>query len=369
MAMDMVIDGQFGSTGKGLFCGVAATKIKYDFAVTNAAPNAGHTCDFGDGRGPLVTRHLPIAALVQGSHRPKKFYLCAGAVIDREVLEKEITELGVDRNQIIIHPRAAVITPEDKEAEASGLRGVASTMKGGGAAIAAKVMRRARLAGDVLVNDFDVNVLDLNHLMDCGAKVLMEVPQGFDLGLNSGIAYPQCTSRDINVAQALSDAQVHPTLLGHVIMTVRTFPIRVGNIVDEHGKMIGHSGPFYSDSEERTFEELGQTPELTTVTKRVRRIATFSPKQYVRSINHLRPHMVFLNFVNYLVNPTEPEASINRIEAWLEQNMQEYKMPSFIGLGPKVTDVLDVSNMDARQIGEASVRHVLQRDHREPTNA
>ena len=149
---------------------------------------------------------------------------------------------------------------------------------------------------------------------------MVEVPQGFDLGINSGLSYPYCTSREISIAQAMSDAQIHPRFLGKVMMTMRTYPIRVG----------GTSGPFYSDSDEITWEELGVTPELTTVTKRVRRVATFSMLQYERSLNAIVPDYVFLNFLNY-IPPASQQIFINRLT--------KLRTPTHVGTGPKVTDV------------------------------
>jgi len=97
----------------------------------------------------------------------------------------------------------------------------------------------------------------------------------------------------------MADAQVHPSYLGKVAVCIRTYPIRVGNIVKD-GVEIGYSGPFYPDSVETSWEEIGVEPELTTVTGRVRRVATFSMQQYKNMLNHLRPDYVFLNFANYM---------------------------------------------------------------------
>ena len=127
----------------------------------------------------------------------------------------------------------------------------------------------------------------------------MEVPQGFELSLNSGLSYPYCTSREITVEQSMSDAQVHPSLLGEVYVVIRTFPIRVGNIV-ENGKVVGYSGPFASDTEEITWESIGVPDEYTTNTKRKRRVSTFSISSYRNMIDRLRPDKLFLNFTNYL---------------------------------------------------------------------
>ena len=85
-------------------------------------------------------------------------------------------------------------------------------------------------------------------------------------------------------------------------MTMRTFPIRVGNITDEDGNVTGWSGPVYPDQKELSWEEHFPeiTPEKTTVTQRVRRIFTFSPTQYHESLLRLQPDYVHVGFCDYL---------------------------------------------------------------------
>ncbi len=144
-----------------------------------------------------------------------------------------------------------------------------------------------------------IETINLNQLMDEGCDVFMETPQGFDLSINSGLEYPYCTSREITVEQALADAQVHYSYLDEVSVVIRTFPIRVGNIIRD-GETVGYSGPFAGDSDELTWPDIGVTDEITTNTNRKRRVATFSFDRYNHMIERLRPQQVFLNFANYL---------------------------------------------------------------------
>ncbi len=322
-----VIDGQFGSTGKGLIAGYLASQHhnECDIATTNASANAGHTTIIGDKKA--VTFHMPTFAYVQGCMA----YLNAGAIINPKLLQEEIETLGMDRSKIVIHPRAAVITDDCVNAEGelnSAQTKLASTRKGVGQALARKVLRSGTLAGDVPELKEMIGVIDLNKRMGMGAKVVCEIPQGFSLGVNSGLAYPYCTSRDVTVMQGMADALIHPSFLGEVMMSLRTFPIRVGNIVNkETGIREGWSGPHYFDQEEVSFEDLGVEPELTTVTKRVRRIFTFSLEQYRQADAANRPSQVFLNFCNYLKTPAALEA--------LVQSMGKVGLsPTHYGIGP-----------------------------------
>ena len=60
--------------------------------------------------------------------------------------------------------------------------------------------------------------------------------------------------------------------------------------------MVGYSGDGYPDQQELTWEEVGQTPEKTTVTKLTRRIFTLSKIQTAEAIRTCAPDEIFLNF-------------------------------------------------------------------------
>lgn len=296
---NILIGGQLGSEGKGAVANYIGVHNKVHIAVSNAGANSGHTF-YRDG-DKLVTKYLPISGLLNDR---ATIYLCAGAIIDPDLLLKELKQFSVSEDRVVIHPRAAIIAKQHREAEQHGqMKKIASTRTGNGAALVDKIKRTATLAQDEIRLRAMVGELNLHQLMDDGCTVFMEVPQGFELGLNTGLAYPYCTSREITVSSAMADAGVHPSYLGATIMVVRTYPIRVGNI-SELGVDVGYSGPFNEDSSETTWEEMGVDPELTTVTNRVRRVATFSLDGYKRAIDKLRPDYVFLTFANYL-NPIE----------------------------------------------------------------
>ncbi len=346
----VIIDGQFGSTGKGLFAAYLALKNRCDIATTNASANAGHTTILEDGT-KFVTYHLPTFAVIRNRLNPRTCvaYLNAGAIINPELLVKELEEVGFDPAMLVIHPRAAVIEPEHIAREydtRSSATKLGSTRKGVGEALAAKIGRNARLAGDHPLLRHFCDKIDMNDLMIRNAAVVVEIPQGFSLGINSGFSYPHCTSRDVTVAQGLSDAGIHPHFLGKVAMTLRTFPIRVGHVIDENGQKIGDSGPVYPDQTEITFADIGVADELTTVTKRVRRVFTFSIEQFLEACRMNRPDMIFLNFANYCKNPDQ----LYRIQVRMQR---VWGNPTHWGVGPNVTQVYnDESMMLARMNGQ-----------------
>lgn len=327
----VLIDGQFGSTGKGLIAAFIGRNDRVDFATTNASANAGHTAQIGGQK--FVAYHLPMTAALN----KVPAILNAGSIIDPDVLEHELDAFDFPRDLLLIHPRAAVIdgidlNEENKAASAATL--IASTRHGVGHALQRKIGRGATLAGQHPRLKQYVSKRDLPEIVEqwlnSGRYGVVEVPQGFGLGINSGYSYPFCTSREISVMQALADAQIHPMYLGEVMMTLRTFPIRVGNIV-ENGRTLGESGPFYPDSEELTWEDLGVTPEITTVTKRVRRVATFSRMQLKQASQSIKPEWVFLNFVNYIKQPHEFRMLVNIINDVCKHPV------IYFGIGPDPT--------------------------------
>lgn len=339
--LNITLDGQFGSTGKGVLNGYLAQNNLVDLAISNAAPNAGHTFDIGAVK--KVAFHLPISGIINPH---ALIYLCAGAIIEPKLLYKEITEFGCS-GKVRIHPRAMVLLEEHGEREKAkdaGTTKLASTQKGVGAALADKVARRD---GVVLAEDyFPAHMIEKVEVHDYLVRqqmVLMEVPQGYGLSINHGLSYPHCTSRDLTIGAALNDAGVHPHFLGRTIASLRTYPIRVGNIVDEDGNELGNSGPFWDDSDEQTWADLGLAEEKTTVTQRVRRVATFSFLQYQDMLRHLRPDAVFINFINYFKKEYELKQLLTRMYLCEQRtNVEPYKL---FGIGPKCGDVYKDENV------------------------
>ena len=81
----MILDLQFGSTGKGLLAGYLAKMRSPDVVVTAWGPNAGHTYIDSDGR------HFIHRMLANGIVSPnlKAVLIGPGSVIDLDALEQE----------------------------------------------------------------------------------------------------------------------------------------------------------------------------------------------------------------------------------------------------------------------------------------
>ena len=339
-----IFDGQFGSTGKGLAGAWVGEHNAIDWCTTNASANAGHTSVI-DGK-PVVLFHIPSTFLTARKHHPIHIYINAGAIIDLDVLCREIDELNIRQHQIIVNPNAAIILPEDREYEAdraSSMTKIASTQKGVGAALARKVERRGPNLGQYIEETyrkypFQLATLSLNRRMvENGDSVVVEIPQGFSLSLNSSGFYPYTTSRDCTLQQGMADAGVHPRLFHRSMAVVRTYPIRVGNIKDGD-RQLGFSGHVYPDQQETTWEAIGQAEEKTTVTKRVRRVFSWSNKQYEHMLRHSMPDVVLLNFCNYCER--------RKLESIIgDMSVVERKLGisvlKYYGYGPASEDILE----------------------------
>lgn len=313
----VLVDGQYGSTGKGAIAALIGATLgdRIDVVTTNAGPNSGHTGYLPRGwrdmrlkegeptqdvlwaanLDKIVTRQIPVASVVihaLKSNPELLTYLNAGTILDPAVLFDELGLFGV---MPLIHPLAAVISPDDVASEKSGsIARVASTGKGVGAVLARKVRREQGVVAQAnTYAETNVGKHDWNWGPG-GERVFVETAQGFSLGLNEARFYPFVTSRECTVMQAISDARIPAQMVQKVIMTVRTHPIRVGN-TDK-----GQSGGCYPDQQETTWQAIGQQPELTTVTQRVRRVFTWSRIQFREAVAANRPDVVVLTFMDYL---------------------------------------------------------------------
>lgn len=328
----VLVDGQYGSTGKGLAASFLA-EVMGDFVqvvTSNAGPNSGHTSYFGDEK--VVLCQLPTMGVMTAKFEMglPMIYMNAGAIIDIDRLNQEITDHS-NFWGVVVDPAAAIVTNIAKLNEQGMHERIGSTGKGTGAALAAKIMRDPTAVADAHQDGIDAIVGKAGGM---DRVVFVEVSQGFSLSINAGGMYPYCTSRDCTVAQALSDAGLHPSTYRQSMMVVRTYPIRVA----------GNSGPCYWDQKETTWDELGQEPEITTVTKKVRRVFTWSDKQFCDAVRANRPDHLFINFMNYLPQVHWPDFVRNVRDKYVEV-MGRQPLSILLGTGPKNDDVVMVEDL------------------------
>jgi len=317
--VDLILDLQYGSTGKGLICGYLAEVGDYDTCVSANMPNAGHTYITADGR-KYITKVLPASFV---GEKIKTIMIGPGAVFGIDRLKTEIKWLRSDQT-LRIHPNATILLPRHAEIERKRLTHIASTTQGSAAAMMDKMWRDSSCTAKQMLRNTDLEQYVAKHSewqirLESATGILAEGSQGYSLGINTHF-YPYTTSRDCGPAAFLSNLGIPLGMLDTVIGTCRTLPIRVG----------GTSGDCYADQEELSWDELNLTPERTTVTNRERRIFTYSKMQIEEACWWCRPDLVFLNFANYV-----EKSYVDNIVAHID-SMSTVR---WVGFGPAYQDI------------------------------
>lgn len=313
MPLTIVVGGQFGGEGKG--------KVTYNFAKDNdinigvriGGANSGHTVVIDDN--PVILRQLPVTAFISGSTA----VLAAGSYIDLGILKEEIRLTGISKDGLIIDPNAVIILNQDKENERDLRKDIGSTASGTGQALIRRISRAKdiKLAKDTPdLKDYIKDTKDFLRIsMNNGQKAIIEGTQGFGLSILHAPYYPYCTSRDTTASGFLSETGLSPFDVENIIMAIRTCPIRVE----------GNSGEL---ANEISWSELHQPPKITSVTKKIRRVAKFDPQIVKKAIVANKPNIIVLNHLDY-INKDERDEFVNFVESSIGQNID------FIGLDNK----------------------------------
>lgn len=336
MPVSVVVGGQFGSEGKGK---TALEIVRRDpevaAAVRVGGTNSGHTAIGKDGQR-YALRQLP-AASIDGS---VKVILPAGSYLDIDIFRDEVGRLGLVPDQVAVSPMARIITREHKSWEREGDLGgaIGSTQSGTGAAVMAMTARGTAKFPLQSVQAEEVPELqaylkdtgsETRHLLRAGKRVVVEGTQGFGLSLLQGGFWPKATSRDTTAATFLAEAGLSPLDVDDVTLVIRCHPIRVA----------GDSGPLTGETSWAEIAAGAGIPddirELTTVTRKTRRVGRFDPEIVCRAIQANQPTRIVLNHLDY-VDPRVREgfltakarAFVEKVEAEIERQVD------WLGIGP-----------------------------------
>lgn len=300
MPVSVVVGGQYGSEGKGK---VALELVRGDpsttIVVRPGGTNSGHTAFARDGRR-LVLRQLPAAAI----DRNVRVLLPAGAYIDVDLLERELAQVQLAPEQLVIDPRAQIIRSDHAvwESQARLVDNIGSTGSGTGAAVLSRIARFAPgLPGGTeaadeprLASFLSDTVPILSDALNRGERVLVEGTQGFGLSVIHGDSWPKCTSRDTTASAFIAEAGISPRHIDQIVLVIRCHPIRVA----------GDSGPLL---EETTWEAIARSSgrpdniqEFTSVTKKLRRVGHFDGQLVRRAIMANAPTHIVLNHLDYV---------------------------------------------------------------------
>ena len=343
--LTVLVGGQYGSEGKGAIAAHVANK--YDIHVRVGSPNAGHTIYWS--REKHVMQSIPC-----GWINPDALIVIGrGALLNMKQLMKELVHIlryypnFMDR--LIIDAKAGVLDEKFHQQE-GGVNGemhhrIGSTGEGVGPARVARINRdpnEFRLFEDVADEYGLIGCLEYNtpaflaSAQDVGKNILIEGTQGSALSLLHSF-WPYCTSIDTNAAGIISEVGLAPSRVTDVLMVCRTYPIRVA----------GNSGPMKNEISweefNRRMEDLGGkpiTPERTTVTKKIRRIAEWDDELFEQSCILNAPTEIALTFADYIdpgVYGHDDPDTIYRSDALMRfvDNMGSYKDKlKYIGTGP-----------------------------------
>jgi adenylosuccinate synthase len=341
MPTTIVVGGQFGSEGKGKVTALTASLLDEPWVVRCGGPNSGHTTNVNGKE--VVLRQLPAAA----GHPNARLFLSAGCAVSEEILIDEIDRCGVPADRVVVDPRAVLVTTADIAAEQDLAKTIGSTASGTGAALVRRMLRgedvrlakhSQRLAGRVTIDS--VAPLLRDHL-DRDGHIIVEGTQGFGLSLLHSPHYPFVTSRDTTELAFANEVGISWRRIEEVVMVIRTLPIRVG----------GPSGPL---NDEITWEEVKSAStapqlmvELTSVTRRIRRVGRFDLKAVKDACSHIEPTALAimgldrLHHANYRVKSFgELSIGARRFIAWVSK---ETGVPvRWVGTGPATFEALEL---------------------------
>jgi len=174
----------------------------------------------------------------------------------------------------------------------------------------------------------------LNDLVDQNCPILLEGTQGALLSLHHGYI-GKTTSRDTNAATWCAEAGVSPLTIRDIYGVARTYPIRVA----------GDSGPL--SGPEITWDEVtrrAEAPtvieELTSATKRRRRVFEWGMEDMQKALMLNRPTKLMLTFVDYLhytnVGVSQWEGLTPGSRAWITDKEEKLGIKfDYLSTGPK----------------------------------
>lgn len=345
MSLWVVVGGQYGSEGKGKIAAYITQKEKIDICIRCGGPNSGHSFVASDGTTKLL-RQLPT-----GYIRPEtRLLIPAGALIDLDVLKAELKAFRLDRTRVGVDRNAMVIEPSDRQHEVDlKLRErLSSTLTGVGSAVARRALRGSdvRLAAKAAedtpwLEELITHVGDeANAALDEGKKVLVEGTQGFGLSLYHSEHYPRATSRDTSAAAFLSEVGISPLRVTEIVLVLRTFPIRVAG---------DQAGPLQKEIDWETVQRESGYPypvhEMTTVTKKLRRVGRFDWELATAAAKLNSPTKLAINGLDYLRYEDRGSYTANSLSdrsfAFITELNHRLGVPvCFCGTGPSLNEMI-----------------------------
>ncbi len=349
MSLWIVVGGQYGSEGKGKVSAHVTLSENIELCVRCGGPNSGHSFLKENG-SRLLLRQLPTGVV-----RPStRLLIPAGGLVDLAVLRQEIDYFGLDSRRVGIDRNSMIIESADRDAECQlGMSTrLSSTLSGVGSAVARRALRQqdVRLARDVKDEWFRELITDVadecNSALDSSKKVLIEGTQGFGLSLYHSKHYPKVTSRDTSAAGFLSEVGLSPLQVTEIIAVFRTFPIRVAG---------DQAGPLNDEIDWETIQRESGYPmairELTSVTRKVRRVSRFDWDLARCAVDRNRPTRIAVMGFDYLdysdFKKTKVRTLARKSQEFLDRFASEIAAVSYLGTGPGLEDIISCRDRTA----------------------
>jgi adenylosuccinate synthase len=287
---DIIVDMQYGDTGKGKVAHHLAASGDYNFVIRyNGGPNAGHTI-YHNGE-KIVTHQVPVGVLYG---IPSMIGL--GCVISIPKLLEELEMLNradiTTAGLVFIDKRAHIITDEHLSEDGTDTQ-IGTTRQGVGPAYRAKYGRTGIRAGDYLegldhpIKDH-IEVIDFyQHSRENDLMILAEGAQGFHLDIDWG-NYPYVTSSHCTVGSVCLNGIPYNTIR-KVYGTMKAYETYVGN------------NDNYTDETNEYFQkiqEIGQ--EYGATTGRSRKVNHLNMERVVQAININGVTDVIINKIDIL---------------------------------------------------------------------
>lgn len=338
--LTVLVGGQYGSEGKGAIAAHIASKYKIHVRV--GSPNAGHTIYWNGYKH--VMQSIPCGWI----NPDADIVIGRGALLNMKQLMKELvhimqfypnflTRLFIDAEAGILDEK---FHEEEGGTEGEMHRRIGSTGEGVGPARIARIKRDPsafRQFKDV-AEEYGLSQCVINNTprfiaksQDYGFNILIEGTQGSALSLLHS-HWPYCTSIDTNAAGIISEVGIAPSRVTDVLMVCRTYPIRVA----------GNSGPMNNEISWDDLLDMNGvpiTPEKTTVTHKIRRIAEWDDGLFEQSCLLNAPTQIALTFADYVDPSLYGKKDAKEIMGSLPLNkfMEEHGIKgrvNYIGTGP-----------------------------------
>jgi len=332
MGCMVVVGGFFGSEGKGKIVAHLALHDKPFIAARGGVgTNAGHTIVF-EGKEYRL-RQIPSAFV----NPTTRLLIGPGVLVHPRVFLEEIKLTRVE-NRIGLDPQCAIIEESHilRERENMHLSQIVKTTETGcGPCMEDRVRRVAKLARDMpeLRSYLTDVALEINSALDLGKEVLVEGTQGTHLSLFHG-TYPHCTSKDVTASAICSDVGIGPIRVSDVIVVFKAFVTRSSP-----------AGLLEGELPQGEADRRGWT-EITTVSRRQRRVAPFNFKMAKRAVMLNGATQIALTKLDVLFPECQGSRSFNQLPekalSFVQEVEAELNVPAtLIGTGPDSREIID----------------------------